>query len=786
MLQILGLREFFPKDAKTGERSKEPKLYDAFLEKGWRAPSIFELFENLDSYLENIPSEERWNLFYTVANCTQEKRQFASQDVLPIDIDGIDEGTEGAVVDVICTELKLDPTKVGIVYSGNGVHILVGLKKPITEASFLRTQKAYYKALAGRVNTALFHAGVKGSADTTVFSEARILRLPSTKNVKKNRPVKDCVLVNGKIERLDVDLYSLADMPEVGEGEHVHPNAYRRMPAPDSEAVQTKCGFIAHCREKQGDVSEPMWYAMLSIVARLDHGEALAHEYSKGHEGYDPLKTQDKIEHALQASGPRTCSNISTMYAGCATCPHSLGIVSPIQLIGEDTIRTKATGFYNIKVKSTGEVTQGKPNYDDLEKFFRKNYKYSTYVDTGAIFIRKETHWEEITRLEIHKFAEDCFRPTPTNNMCTEFEHKLRRNNHVGKEFFSVDDRLNFKNGILSRETGGMEPHREDIGFTYTIPYDFKPKGDCPVFKKFMKDVTLGDDALANLIVEYMGFCLSTAHPKLVQKCAILYGDGSNGKSVLLDLMRSMVGPKNWCSVSADGLSKETNRFQLMYKMFNVSDETPKDAFLESSTFKAIVSGDVVPVRRLYGDPFDWECTTKLMFACNELPFSGDFTNGMYRRLLIIPFNNTFSDEIGNKDALIGDKLKEEMSDIFLYCIEGFKRLQNRGYKFEDVAAVKEQLEDYAEVGDSVKRFFAAQCVFEEGKVISTENMYKLFVFWCQDNFVKPITFSVFSRRIGKLISVYMRGVRRSRKTATSGVKQTLYTNITVEAVTRF
>lgn len=786
MLQILGLREFYPVDKETGERSITPKLYDAFLERGYRAPNIFDLFANMEKYVAQIPEEERWNMFYTVANCTSEKRQFESQDIIPIDIDGIEAGSEAVVVDVVCTELGLDPAKVGIVYSGNGVHILVGLNKPIIEASFLRTQKAYYKALAGRVNTALFHAGVKGSADTTVFSEARILRLPFTKNVKKDKAVKDCVLINGNIEKQDKDLYALADMPEVAEGEHIHPNALRRMPTPDAEAIQQKCGFVNHCREHQGELSEPMWYAMLSIVGRFENGDKLAHEYSKKHAGYDPVKTQTKIEHALSASGPRTCANISTMYSGCASCPHSQGIVSPIQLIGENTIRTQKTGFYNIKITATGEVTQGKPNYDDLEKWFRSKYKYITHRETESVYVHKDTHWEEVHRLDLHGFAEDNFRPTPTNGMCLEFESKLKRKNNVSKEFFNVPNMLNFKNGVLDLDTGVINPHNDEYGFTYTIPYDFKPTGDCPVFKKFLKDVTMGDNALANLIVEYMGFCLSTAHPKLVQKCAILYGDGSNGKSVLLDLMRSMVGAKNWSSVSVDGLVKETNRYQIMHKMFNVSDETPKDAFLESSTFKAIVSGDVVPVRRLYGDPFDWECTTKVMFACNDLPFSGDYSHGMFRRLLIIPFNNTFSDELGNKDAMIGEKLKAEMSDIFLMCFEGFKNLRKRHYKFEEVKAITEELEDYTDSSDNVKRFFANMCVVKSGNKVTTDMLFRLYCLYCQENSLKPVAFASFSRRFGKVVNRYGGTIEKTREKSNHGIRHTVYNNLAVEASSPF
>ena len=87
MIQILGLRSFTTKEGKT-------KNYDAFHEKEWRAKSLLDLFENIDEHIEKIPEKDRWNIFYTVNNCTEDKRDFLSNSVIYFDIDsGIDKQT---------------------------------------------------------------------------------------------------------------------------------------------------------------------------------------------------------------------------------------------------------------------------------------------------------------------------------------------------------------------------------------------------------------------------------------------------------------------------------------------------------------------------------------------------------------------------------------------------------------------------------------------------------------------------------------------------------------------
>jgi hypothetical protein len=91
----------------------------------------------------------------------------------------------------------------------------------------------------------------------------------------------------------------------------------------DLAKIYDGCAFMRHCRDNASTVGEPEWYAMLSIVARCEDGEAKAHEISKPYPGYEPGETATKIAQALEKSGPRTCRAIKeTLGCGdCASCP---------------------------------------------------------------------------------------------------------------------------------------------------------------------------------------------------------------------------------------------------------------------------------------------------------------------------------------------------------------------------------------------------------------------------------------------------------------------------------
>jgi P4 family phage/plasmid primase-like protien len=779
VIQILGLRPFT-------DKSGAVRLTDAFHEKGWRVQDIYELFKNAEAYAKLAPEDQRWNLFYTVANCSEGKRIFASQDVIPLDIDGIERGTEAAIVSTVCAELALPQDKVGVVYSGNGVHILIGLKNPIKDNSYLRANKPYYRALCGRINQALFEAGLQGKADPVVFSEARLLRMPFTENRKEGKTTVPCTLINGNIEPLDIDLYQLSDMPTLEEGEHIHPKALARLPKPDTKAVQEGCAFLKHCKDNDTGITEPEWYAMLSIVGRLENGDELIHtDYGpRGHKHpkYHAETWDAKLKHALEASGPRTCANICDMFEGCKACPHFGKITSPIQIVGTDTIRTLETGFYSVVIDKNGMPKQGKPNYDDLVKYFKSKHDYVSNEETGQIYKWTGKMWEEMDILVIHNFAERHFNPTPSSSMCSEFEQKLRRTNLVEQEFFYVSDRLNFVNGVLDLTTGELSPHTSTLGFTYLIPYAYEPTGDCPKFKKFIGEVSTNEADVADLITEYMGYCLSGTDPALVQKCAVLYGDGANGKSVILGLLRELVGSSNCTSVSINSLYKEQYRYQMMHKQFNASDETPTDAFIQSSTFKAMVSGDIVEVRKLYAEPIMWKCTTKLIFSCNELPYTGDFSYGMWRRLMIIPFRARFDGS--KRDPFMLQKLLEERSDILKYCLEKFKAVKDRSYQFTEAKASAEELADYVENSDLVARFIYDMCTYKNDHrlTLGIDEVYRLFCMWCDDNRQKPMNFGSFARRFGKRCLEFLPKVERSRPRIDEGKRTTAYRYLRIEA----
>lgn len=754
-IQILGLRDYF--DPKTNQKRKAEKFFD----RGWRAESVADLFLNIEKYLELIPEKEHYNLYFTAANCLEVKgRKLEYQWIMPIDIDDIDLDKLDDYISVTIAYLNLPREKVGIVATGNGLQFHILMEEPIEDEEYFDEHRIYYKALCGGLAQELYLNGLLGSVDTSVFSPARLLRLPNTKNIKDKKGEKQAVMVQRNIEPVPFDLVQASGVPVVDLTSQMSDQTLKRLPPPDSQGVQDGCDFIKWCKAEPETVSEPQWYAMLSIIGRLEDGRTLAHEYSRDSSNYNEHATDLKYEQAIKASGPRTCDNINSIWDGCHGCPSFGKCKSPITLQSKTFIKTAASGFYNTHIDlKTGEIKRGKPNFDDLMQQFENTNPFMCSEDGGMVYIHSGKCWEYLPVTYINNFAEDTFDPKPDAKMCSEFRTKLLRNHLFNLKFFNVDGSVNFNNGILSLESGELTGHNSDLGFTYVLPFDYDRQAECPRFDSFLEEVTCGDTELQQVLLEFMGYALSGMDCSIGQKALILVGEGSNGKSVFMDLLIHLAGEGNYSTLSmGNEISRLENRYQLDGKLFNVSEETPTNAMMDSTVFKALVTGGIVQARKLYCDSYSMRNKAKIIMACNELPKTKDLSHGMFRRLLIVPFRAQFDKAIDGYDPHVREKLFAESSGIFNRIFKALVQFKERS-AFADSVSVDNQIRDYRQENDTVSQWWDA-CMIKDGDLnVPSSHLYSMYKMDCENDGEKPMTQMQFTARLSKMLpeSVFAR-----------------------------
>lgn len=108
-----------------------------------------------------------------------------------------------------------------------------------------------------------------------------------------------------------------------------------KWPPADVGAILSACEWMRFASDHAASLSEPQWYAQLSILGRCENGEHLAHELSKPHPGYSRRATAAKLRHALEDAGPVTCLKVRHSLGGerfCDACASLGRIKSPIVL----------------------------------------------------------------------------------------------------------------------------------------------------------------------------------------------------------------------------------------------------------------------------------------------------------------------------------------------------------------------------------------------------------------------------------------------------------------------
>lgn len=762
MLQILGLRTFVPKDSPDGE----PKVYDAFHDKKWRVPSVAALYEDPNAMLDKIkvPKRERWNLFFTIADCEDGKREFKALNVLAFDIDGINQKYTDKYIETVCAVLGVKEKQTGISCSGNGLHFIVGLNSPIAERQQLKELKPLYNALCGKINDALEKAEIPGSADPTIFEPRRLLRVPDTENRKPGKKSTMAAVIQNSITHIDFDLADAAGVPKIKKKDAIDKDLMRKFARTDPPAVMEGCSFLKWCGENKDKMNEPQWYAGLSITARLEDKTGVNYSYAISREAGGI--TDEKIEQALLASGPRTCESIDGLWNGCKDCKHYQKVNSPILILGPDAIPTEHTGFHNIDWSGKKPP---KPNYKDLRRYFEREHHYKGLGGSGMVQVYNGEHYEYTENKFLDQFAQEHFNPYASGHMRREFRELVACTNLEKLRWYEETTlrKINFKNGYLNIDTGEFKDHDAGLGFRYVLPYDYIPGAKAPTFGKMLAQVTGGDTDTQKVLEEYMGYCLTNDHRPWAQKALVLVGGGANGKSTFMDVLKALAGEddrnpqnKNYSSLTIEDINKsEYNRQMLDGKLFNISEETPTKALVNNSLFKSLVTGGEVQVRSPYKEPYFIRNRAKLVFSCNELPSSPDNTFGYYRRLIIIQFLQEFTKNTPGFDPHIELKLLKELPGIFNIALEGYKRLvAQKG--FTDAKAVTQTLEDYRLENDSVLRWFKESVVVHENggfmeNFAPIADMYLNYKLRTEEGGERAVTKQKFSKAMVKLIPRY-------------------------------
>ncbi|WP_341778681.1 DNA primase family protein [Levilactobacillus sp. HBUAS70063] len=236
---------------------------------------------------------------------------------------------------------------------------------------------------------------------------------------------------------------------------------------------------------------------------------------------------------------------------------------------------------------------------------------------------------------------------------------------------------------------------------------------------------TFDDDETATFVQEWMGYQLDREHAG--ESFLFMISSGASGKSTLLTVMRSLVGGANTTSTKLQQLGGDFGLAPLVGKASLLSDESPDGAF-PTDILKLLTTGSPVTVNQKYQDAKEMVLRIKLTFAFNSLP-QAEQTIGFERRLILLLFPHTFTEDVANKD--LSKQLEREMPGIAFLAIKALRHLRKNGYTFTESVAMKEAKREYLDKGKpNVLKYLERRIHRSQSGRVRKPDIYKDYQSW--------------------------------------------------------
>lgn len=377
---------------------------------------------------------------------------------------------------------------------------------------------------------------------------------------------------------------------------------------------------------------------------------------------------------------------------------------------------------------------------------------FSLVMENGISFLYNGEHYETIEIKLLKAFlgevANRCgisLYKARSGRFIEELYSQFSHSAAISYTRFDQNIKINLSNGTLQLEGDNFElkTHNREDFFKYKLSFNYDPHAEAPLFSLFL-DTVLPDKDSQNVLMEYLGYIL-TKNLKL-EKILIILGTGSNGKSVLFDVINALLGADNVSTISMNNLCDTSGYYRpgLATKLLNYTNEF--GGKIDLQIFKKLVSGEPIDGRLPFGHPITIVDYCKFIINTNNLP-NVEHSHAFFRRQLVVPFKVTIDES--KKDIHLAKKIiNNELSGVLNLILLGLRRLITQdGFSVSD--EINKEIDKYRLESNTVSQFLE-----DEGWEKSATNkvrrtyLYKEYEVFCKENNLRICTGPNFSKRL--------------------------------------
>lgn len=294
-------------------------------------------------------------------------------------------------------------------------------------------------------------------------------------------------------------------------------------------------------------------------------------------------------------------------------------------------------------------------------------------------------------------------------------------------------------------------PHSPNWFSTVCLPYNFEPTARCPRWEAFLEKSLENDSDRINILQEWAGYCLMPDTSQ--QKFLAMEGEGGNGKSVFMAGLQAIVGPRNCSNIGLECLAQnEYDASETYGKLVNICADVGEVDKISEGNLKSFTSGDVMSFRRKFLGVLTVKPTARLVLAFNKRPRFHDPTDGVWRRMLLVPWRIRISEEdrVYGMDAVDWWMRSGELPGMFNWALRGLFRLRHQG-KFTDSELVTEAVQDYKEEANPAQVFLKENFEPNESNSIESGMVYSFYKKWAEKNGYRLMNERTFGKEVKRV-----------------------------------
>ena len=321
----------------------------------------------------------------------------------------------------------------------------------------------------------------------------------------------------------------------------------------------------------------------------------------------------------------------------------------------------------------------------------------------------------------------------------------------INADFDKQDLLINTESGVVDLKTGEVKPHNKEYLMNKIVPYEVDTQNKPEMWLSFLDQIFQGDKELIHYIHKAVGYTLTGS---IREQCLFLcYGEGSNGKSVFLDVLSRLMGDYAMNAQVETLLERKfgtsaytSDLARLKGARFTTTGENNEGSKINEGLVKQLTGGEKITARFLYGKEFEFYPNFKIWLATNHKPIIRGSDAGIWRRIISIPFLYKVPDHLRDKDLVY--KLEKEIPQILGWAIEGCLLWQKEGLKLPSV--IEKSNKDYQNEMDIIATFIDENAEIVEGEITSAKELYQEYEQWAKvsNEYIMPLT--RFGRELGK------------------------------------